>query len=937
MAGKHRAKNRASKASVSTKRNRRIGQERGSVTWLGAGAVTLGIGAALACGATGTAHANSDTDSGQSTRTGSETASGTTPAPASSEKPDSKVASSDTTPTRSSQHDSPESSETEDTQDDTDSTSTDLEDLDDDSDYQQEKESDSPDEDPYMVGDEDDSETRHEDEPDLAETDVSAPALPVDQINKDAPESETLSTAASVNNSSESDKPSRAVTAQPGPPSFQQIIEYTFFNKAPKADPQQAPGQSELGVVTGNLNVTASNGATLTYKVSDQPSKGTVEISGDGTYTFTPDADLAALGGSDIATVTIDAGSRFRLTGIAGAIQGVLHSLAMSFGLAQRDTITVTVPLTVAAIGPDPVITGYTASEPGAGGVVTGTVSASDPNGDTLTFSGPGTSSGGGIVTVNEDGSFSYKPTSEQRHGASALDASAGAKVDGFVVTVSDGNGNTATTTVKVAISPANGVPAIESATVGVPNESTGTVTGVVTATDPDGDALEFRGSTTTDKGILTVAADGTFTYTPTAAARDKAAQAGSTDADLMDIVSVTVVDGHGGTSSVPLSIPISPKAIVVITVAFDGSVYSIDEGNSGITTTPVRVKLSEASTETITVTYKVERAYLTNSATAGTDFIEETGTLTFTPGQTIATLPVQVYGDTTYEDNEYIHIELTGATGAILSLDGSTSAYPTIRNDDAPNAITVSFDGSVYSIDEGNSGITTTPVRVKLSEASTETITVTYKVERAYLTNSATAGTDFIEETGTLTFTPGQTIATLPVQVYGDTTYEDNEYIHIELTGATGAILSLDASTSAYPTIRNDDAPNATTVSFDGSVYSIDEGNSGITTTPVRVKLSEASTETITVTYKVERAYLTNSATAGTDFIEETGTLTFTPVKPSPRCPSRSTATPPTKTTSTSTSSSPAPPEPSSASTAAPPHIPPSETTTHPTPTRPP
>uniref|UniRef100_UPI0021F27C48 Calx-beta domain-containing protein n=1 Tax=Mycolicibacterium tokaiense TaxID=39695 RepID=UPI0021F27C48 len=159
-----------------------------------------------------------------------------------------------------------------------------------------------------------------------------------------------------------------------------------------------------------------------------------------------------------------------------------------------------------------------------------------------------------------------------------------------------------------------------------------------------------------------------------------------------------------------------------------DGSVYSIDEGNSGITTTPVRVKLSEASTETITVTYKVERAYLTNSATAGTDFIEETGTLTFTPGQTIATLPVQVYGDTTYEDNEYIHIELTGATGAILSLDG----------------------------------------------------------------------------------TPGQTIATLPVQVYGDTTYEDNEYIHIELTGATGAILSLDGSTSAYPTIRNDDAPNA-------------------------------------------------------------------------------------------------------------------------------
>ncbi|ANW62278.1 hypothetical protein BCA37_00420 [Mycobacterium sp. djl-10] len=503
------------------------------------------------------------------------------------------------------------------------------------------------------------------------------------------------------------------MTAQPGPPSFQQIIEYTFFNKAPKADPQQAPGQSELGVVTGNLNVTASNGATLTYKVSDQPSRGTVEISGDGTYTFTPDADLAALGGSDIATVTIDAGSRFRLTGIAGAIQGVLHSLAMSFGLAQRDTITVTVPLTVAAIGPDPVITGYTASEPGAGGVVTGTVTASDPNGDVLTFSGPGTSSGGGIVTVNEDGSFSYKPTSEQRHGASALDVSAEAKVDGFVVTVSDGNGNIATTTVKVAISPANGAPAIESATVGVPNESTGTVTGVVTATDPDGDALEFRGSTTTDKGILSVAADGTFTYTPTAAARDKAAQVGSTDADLVDVVSVTVVDGHGGTSSVPLSITISPKAIVVITVAFAGYTGSVNEGNSGLNTVPLTVKLSAPSTETITVTYEVEQVPLTPNATAGEDFVAETGTITFAPGQTTATLPLKIYGDTTYEDNEYLRVGLTGATGAILSLDGNTFEFITIRNDDAPNAITVAFDGHTGSVNEGNSGLNTVPLTV--------------------------------------------------------------------------------------------------------------------------------------------------------------------------------------------------------------------------------
>ncbi|ANW62276.1 hypothetical protein BCA37_00410 [Mycobacterium sp. djl-10] len=151
----------------------------------------------------------------------------------------------------------------------------------------------------------------------------------------------------------------------------------------------------------------------------------------------------------------------------------------------------------------------------------------------------------------------------------------------------------------------------------------------------------------------------------------------------------------------------------------------------------------------------------------------------------------------------------LTGATGAILSLDGNTFEFITIRNDDAPNAITVAFDGHTGSVNEGNSGLNTVPLTVKLSAPSTETITVTYKVEQVPLTPNATAGEDFVAETGTITFAPGQTTATLPLKIYGDTTYEDNEYLRVGLTGATGAILSLDGNTFEFITIRNDDAPN--------------------------------------------------------------------------------------------------------------------------------
>ncbi|MBI3226493.1 MAG: hypothetical protein HYZ39_15695, partial [Mycolicibacterium cosmeticum] len=71
-----------------------------------------------------------------------------------------------------------------------------------------------------------------------------------------------------------------------------------------------------------------------------------------------------------------------------------------------------------------------------------------------------------------------------------------------------------------------------------------------------------------------------------------------------------------------------------------------------------------------------------------GVDFVAETGTLVFAPGQTTASLPLKIYGDTTYEDDEYLHVVLTGATNAILSLDGITSQYLTIKNDDGPAAV---------------------------------------------------------------------------------------------------------------------------------------------------------------------------------------------------------------------------------------------------------
>lgn len=143
-------------------------------------------------------------------------------------------------------------------------------------------------------------------------------------------------------------KASLAASAQQAAPSFGDILNFTFFNRSPSANPAQAPGQSVNGVVTGNLNARSENGAPMTYTVTTAPENGKVVVNEDGTYTYTPKLAAALSGTTDSFSVTIDNGSAYRLTGIGGVIQGFFSSIAQLVGLRQPDRVTVQVPVSVA-------------------------------------------------------------------------------------------------------------------------------------------------------------------------------------------------------------------------------------------------------------------------------------------------------------------------------------------------------------------------------------------------------------------------------------------------------------------------------------------------------------------------------------------------------------------------------------------------------------
>ncbi|MGI9124037.1 MAG: Ig-like domain-containing protein, partial [Mycobacterium sp.] len=323
------------------------------------------------------------------------------------------------------------------------------------------------------------------------------------------------------------------------------------------------------GVVTGSINGSDANADTLSYSGSATTSKGAVTVAANGSFTYTP---------------TPTARHNAAATGATNAAKTDAFTVTVTDGHGGSASIPVTV-----AVGPRniaPVAGVVTVGTPNVStGVVTGSVSGTDSDGDALVFSGSATTPNGSVA-VAANGNFVYTPTAAARRSAGAPGATPADTTDAFTVGISDGHGGTVAVPVTVTVASAtNQSPVVGSVTVGSPNASSGVVTGSVTATDPEGDTISFTGSTPTSKGVATVSADGTFTYTPTALARHHAASVGATDADTTDTFTITLSDGHGGTVDVPVGVAVSPAVLNFNFVYGTGSQYWTDAGRAALLT----------------------------------------------------------------------------------------------------------------------------------------------------------------------------------------------------------------------------------------------------------------------------------------------------------------------------------------------------------------
>jgi hypothetical protein len=237
--------------------------------------------------------------------------------------------------------------------------------------------------------------------------------------------------------------------------------------------------------------------------------------------------------------------------------------------------------------------------------------------------------------------------------------------------------------------------------------------------------------------------------------------------------------------------------------------------------------------------------------ATLNTDFQGGSQTITFNPGDLTKEITVPVKGDRDGEPDEYFLVNLNSSDyGAI----DASQAVGIIVNDE-PHA-TISYGGTVV---EG----TTMTFTISLSNSSTDIVQVTYATADY---GSATAGSDYVAKIGTATFNPGELTKTITVDTIDDRLGEYDEYLYVNLTGATGALLDYQTSASGY---IQDNEPRLSINSV-----SLAEGNSGTKLMTFTVTLSAAYDQPVTVKYATQDS----SAVAGQDYVATSGMLTFTP-----------------------------------------------------------
>ncbi len=321
------------------------------------------------------------------------------------------------------------------------------------------------------------------------------------------------------------------------------------------------------------------------------------------------------------------------------------------------------------------------------------------------------------------------------------------------------------------------------------------------------------------------------------------------------------------------VTVAASPDDTATGTIVDDGdtppTIAVLDQSFSeGVGTAGVVVTLDRPSGQPVTVAFAT--ALVTNEASSADFDTSAAGTITFAPGETSQTGPVDITQDDIDEPDELFSFDLDPAspTGGASVDAAHKSANVTIVDDDDPPIISISGGEATENAGGGGDKVTFT---VTLDHPSSTDITVDADTRDGTAVGSNTNGADYDNTNTSVTFPAGQTSRTFQVDTNNNNVAEPDQDFFVDLSNASpNASISTTAGT-AEGIIHDDDADP--TVQIQGS-RSITEGNGGVggATLSFDVTLSAGSEKDVTVDF----AAASGTATEGADFTATSGTLDF-------------------------------------------------------------
>ncbi|MFQ5507807.1 MAG: Calx-beta domain-containing protein, partial [Leptospirillia bacterium] len=319
---------------------------------------------------------------------------------------------------------------------------------------------------------------------------------------------------------------------------------------------------------------------------------------------------------------------------------------------------------------------------------------------------------------------------------------------------------------------------------------------------------------------IQTITGNATNTYT-------------DTDPALVDDTTYYyVVRAFDGTyeSGDSLMASAAPHDNITVNAFFSSISQAVSEGGPpGTTNATARVQLTNLSGTDVTVPFTVD---VLSTATLGTDYtISPASPLTITAGQAFADITVTLTGDTDFEPDETVVINLGTPTGA--GLGTPTSHTVNITNDDIQPSVTFALGAQ-----NSNEGLAATvPVTLNLSALSAWDVTVPYTIGAA--STASGAGVDYsLAPAGQVVISAGQISADLSVTVVNDLLHETaSETVIVDMD--TVGLVNATAGATVQHTLNIVDDDTEPVVTFALGASSISEGAGSFN---IQVNLGAAS-----------------------------------------------------------------------------------------------